>query len=465
MGLCGNFILIFIGLCGFLGVRVYKQTFAPVPKPDLDVAAYWGPGDKASYKEDTAVHPFKISYSTEVINKLKTKLEDLPEFHPPLEGTNFEYGFNSQHLKQVIKYWKDGYLSKWNLRQDYLNKYPHFKTKIQGLDIHFIHVKPSKATGKPVLPILLMHGWPGSVVEFYAVIDRLQKNTDYDFEMVVPSLPGYGWSQGSSKTGLGPAEIAVIMRNLMVRLGYPKFYIQGGDWGSLIGSNVATLFPENTIGYHSNMCAARPPTFAIKMFIASLHPTYFIPKDYVDFFYPFWSKFGFLLEESGYMHLQATKPDTIGTVLTGNPVGLAVYILEKFSTWTNKEYRDLPDGGLSKRFPMDAMLDNVMIYYLTNSITTSQRLYSEAFTYRQMGLSLDAVPTPVPFGCARFKHDLAQSTDWVLKDKYPNLLQSTYYNPGGHFAAMEVPDVLYKDLIDFIEKVQNFGKPTTNTEL
>uniref|UniRef100_A0A1B0CI09 Epoxide hydrolase n=2 Tax=Lutzomyia longipalpis TaxID=7200 RepID=A0A1B0CI09_LUTLO len=465
MGLFGNFILIFIGLCGFLGVRVYKQNFGPLPKPDLDVAAYWGPGDKATYKEDTTVHPFKISFSPEVISKLKTKLEDLPEYHPPLEGVNFEYGFNSNHLKQVIKYWKDGYLSKWDLRQAYLNKYPHFKTKIQGLDIHFIHVKPTKASGKPVLPILLMHGWPGSIVEFYSLIEKLQKNEDYDFQMVIPSLPGYGFSQASAKTGLGPAEVAVVMRNLMVRLGYQKFYVQGGDWGSLIGSVLVTLFPENSLGYHSNMCGAMPPTYAIKTFIASLHPTYFIPEEHVNFFYPFWSKFGFILEESGYMHIQCTKPDTIGTTLTGNPVGLAAYILEKFSTWTNSEYRNLPDGGLSKRFTMDAMLDNVMIYYLTNSITTSQRLYSEAFTYKQMGLNLDRVPTPVPTGCARFKHDLSHTIDWILKDKFPNLVHSTYHPDGGHFAAMEVPDVMYKDLMDFIKKVQNAGKTKPNNEL
>ncbi|XP_055698148.1 juvenile hormone epoxide hydrolase 1-like [Phlebotomus papatasi] len=460
MSLLKNFILIFIGMCGFLGVRIYRQTFGPLPKPNVDVAAYWGPGDRASYKEDTAVHPFKISYSAEVISKLKTRLENVPEYHPPLEGVNFEYGFNSNHLKQVIKYWRDGYLSKWELRQTYLNKYPHFKTQIQGLDMHFIHVKPAKASGRPVLPILLLHGWPGSVVEFYSLIEKLKGNEEYDFEIVAPSLPGYGWSQASAKKDLGYVEIAVIMRNLMTRLGYQKFYIQGGDWGSIIGSSLATLFPENVIGYHSNMCGAMAPSYAIKMTIASFYPSYFIPKEFVHFFYPFWSKFSFILEESGYMHIQCTKPDTIGTALTDNPIGLAAYILEKFSTWTNRDYRNLPDGGLSKRFTMDSLLDNIMVYYLTNSITTSQRLYSEAFTFRQLAMNMDRVPTSVPTGCARFQYDLSHSIDWTLKDKFLNLVHSTYYEQGGHFAAMEVPDVMYKDLMDFIGKVQNRGKAT-----
>uniref|UniRef100_A0A1B0EXX3 Epoxide hydrolase N-terminal domain-containing protein n=1 Tax=Phlebotomus papatasi TaxID=29031 RepID=A0A1B0EXX3_PHLPP len=349
----------------------------------------------------------------EVISKLKTRLENVPEYHPPLEGVNFEYGFNSNHLKQVIKYWRDGYLSKWELRQTYLNKYPHFKTQIQGLDMHFIHVKPAKASGRPVLPILLLHGWPGSVVEFYSLIEKLKGNEEYDFEIVAPSLPGYGWSQASAKKDLGYVEIAVIMRNLMTRLGYQKFYIQGGDWGSIIGSSLATLFPENVIGYHSNMCGAMAPSYAIKMTIASFYPSYFIPKEFVHFFYPFWSKFSFILEER-----------------------------------------------LSKRFTMDSLLDNIMVYYLTNSITTSQRLYSEAFTFRQLAMNMDRVPTSVPTGCARFQYDLSHSIDWTLKDKFLNLVHSTYYEQGGHFAAMEVPDVMYKDLMDFIGKVQNRGKAT-----
>ncbi|GAB0093635.1 Epoxide hydrolase [Sergentomyia squamirostris] len=462
MGLLGNFLLVFVGLIGFLGVKVYRETFGPVPKPELDVKAYWGPGDRAAYKEDTTIHPFKISYSEEVISKLKSKLNDFPELPTPLEGVNFEYGFNTNHLKQVVKYWREGYLGKWDLRQTYFNKFPHFKTKIQGLDIHFIHVKPNKPT-KPVLPLLLLHGWPGSVVEFYSLIDKLKANEEYDFELVVPSLPGYGWSQASAKTGLGPVEIGVIMRNLMVRLGHQKFYIQGGDWGSFIGSSISTLFPENVIGYHSNMCGAMTPGSTIKQIIASFYPSYFIPEEHVQWYYPFWPNFKYIIEESGYFHIQSTKPDTIGITLSGNPIGLVAYILEKFSSWTNRDYRELPDGGLSKRFTMDAMLDNIMVYYLTNSITTSQRLYSEAFTLRSLGLNLDRVPTTVPTGCARFRHDLAHSIDWVLKDKYVNLIHSTHNPDGGHFAAMEVPDVLYKDLITFIQKVQKRGK--VNSEL
>ena len=141
--------------------------------------------------------------------------------------------------------------------------------------------------------------------------------------------------------------------------------------------------------------------------------------------------------------------------MTSNPIGLAAYMLEKFSTWTNKEYRYLPDGGLEKlEYFQDAILDNIMIYYLTNSITTSVRLYAEAFSIKQMSYHMDRVQTAVPTGCARFKHDLAHSLDWQLKDKYTNLIHSSYIEDGGHFAAMEQPELLFKDFTEFVRKVE-----------
>lgn len=142
--------------------------------------------------------------------------------------------------------------------------------------------------------------------------------------------------------------------------------------------------------------------------------------------------------------------------MSSNPIGLAAYILEKFSTWTNVNYRQLNDGGwngFSSDFK-DAILDNIMIYHLTNSITTSVRLYAEAFSFKQMGLEIDRVPTDVPCGCSRFIHDLAHTMDWQLQEKFPNIVLSTYHNVGGHFAAMEQADLLFKDFSDFVQRVR-----------
>lgn len=328
-----------------------------------------------------------------------------------------------------------------------------------SLDIHYIHVKGDHKAGKEIVPLILIHGWPGSVREFYEVIPNLvkaTKNKKYDFDIVVPSLPGYGWSEATHKTGLSSTEMSIIFRNLMLKIGYNNFVVQGGDWGSIIGSSMATLFPDNVMGYHSNLCAlVTSPVGLIKNVIASFMPTKFVEPQYIDFHFPLGKKFLFSLEESGYMHFQATKPDTIGNALIGNPVGLSTYILEKFSTWTKAEYRSRNDGGLTEQFTMDALLDNIMIYYLSNMITTSMRLYAEHFCIKNAELKLERVPTNVPVGCARYKEDLLHELDWILEDKFKNIIHSKYYMNGGHFAAMELPDQFSNDFIMYMDTLWN----------
>lgn len=182
-----------------------------------------------------------------------------------------------------------------------------------SLRIHFIHTKDTTAKAKTVVPLLLLHGWPGSVREFYELIPKLiQAKDNVAYLVVAPSLPGYGFSEAAHVPGLSPTEMAIIFRNLMISLGYNKFLVQGGDWGSLIGSTLSTLFPENVIGYHSNMCATVSAGSSLKAYIASFYPSYFIPEEYTHFVFPMSSKFSYLLEETGYLHIQATKPDTIG---------------------------------------------------------------------------------------------------------------------------------------------------------
>lgn len=460
MGFFGRLFLVGMVLLTAVVFKQYRDMTAPMPVPELNLQRYWGPGDVKQYKEDVSIKPFKVNYGPEVIDKLRAKLNDVPPLTAPLEGTAFEYGFNTDRLKQIVSYWSTTYLDKWESgRQKFLNKFPHFHTQIQGLNMHFIHVKPSNVPkGTKVLPLLLLHGWPGSVREFYDIIPKLTTKSDdkpgFVFEVIVPSLPGYGWSQASAKKGLSPSEVAIVMKNLMSRVGFQKFYIQGGDWGSLIGNYIATYFQESVLGVHLNMCSIMTPLSYPKMFLAALKPSLFVDEQYVDYYFPLGSKFSSIIEETGYMHIQATKPDTIGTVLQGNPIGLAAYILEKFSTWTNPAYRNLQDGGLEKYFNLDTLLDNVMIYYLTDSITTSQRIYAEAFAADELKKEIDRIPTAVPAACAKFRHELMQQIDWILRDHFTNLVQSNHLSDGGHFAAMQLPDVLYKDFVQFIITVR-----------
>lgn len=455
MALIGRFIVIVLALLITNGIKTYRLKMGSLPKPTLDPNTYWGPGTPSSM--DTSIRPFKIDYGADVIEEMREKLSDkaLAKLREPMEGTTFNYGMNTKYLKTVLKYWRDDYLPKWTEKhQAYLNRYPQFKTKIQGLDIHFIHIKAGNAAeGKKHYPVLLLHGWPGSVVEFYDFIEKLKKEK-VAFDIVVPSLPGYGFSEAASKVGLNAVEMGVVMRNLMLRLGYNKFIIQGGDWGSVVGNSLATLYPENVIGYHSNMCATFAPMATVKTIIAGFYPKAFVPEEYVDWFYPYFSKLGGLIEETGYMHLQATKPDTIGAALTDNPIGLAAYILEKFGYWTDHSFRNLQDGGLTKYFTLDQLLNNLMLYYLPNSIQTSQRLYAETFSKEGMKYELDRVPMTVPAGCARFQYDLANVIDWALQEKFHNLIHSTYNKNGGHFAAFQLPDVMVKDFMSFVRKLE-----------
>jgi Predicted hydrolases or acyltransferases (alpha/beta hydrolase superfamily) len=181
-----------------------------------------------------------------VLQDLKRRLENHAPLTPPLETVGFEYGFNTDYLKKVIEFWKTKY--NWREREAFLNSFPQFKTTVDGLDLHFIHVKPKNVDKNTrVLPLLLLHGWPGSVREFYDLIPLLtipRKDMNFVFEVIAPSLPGYGFSEGASKPGLGAAEMAVVMKDLMERLGFKKFYAQGGDWGAALITNMATLFPD-----------------------------------------------------------------------------------------------------------------------------------------------------------------------------------------------------------------------------
>lgn len=339
-------------------------------------------------------------------------------------------------------------------------RYSQFMTNIQGLDIHFLHVKPKKTPpGVKVLPLLVLHGWPGSVRELYDVIDELTtpvEGKDVVFEVIAPSLPGYGWSQGAVRPGLGAGQIGIIFKGLMRRLGHDKFYVQGGDWGALIGSVMGTLMPDKVLGLHLNMCAVSTPITFIKQWLAAWWPALVYRADEMYMKGPK-EFFAFIMEESGYMHLQATKPDTAAAGLSDSPAGLAAYILEKFSTWTNPDQRELPDGGLLKsepHYPLENLLDNVMIYWVTGSVATSMRLYSENFSRAQQALALDFIPVKVPTACARFRHELLHQPDALLRDHFFNLVRSKDFSDGGHFAAMQLPKVLAKDVREAIADME-----------
>lgn len=310
-----------------------------------------------------------------------------------------------------------------------------------------MHVKAhtNDESNRTVVPVLLLHGWTSSVREFYDLITLLMHPDDkseYSFEIIVPSLSGFGWSEGSAKQGFGAFEQSILFRNLMLRLGHDRFYVHGSGLSSAIGSAMATIFPENIIGFHSTMCTVPTYLSLAKYLIAHAMPFYSKDAESKSEHSTFNEQFSLLIKEGGLVHLQATKPDTIGIVLSDNPVGLAAVILEKFTS-----YFDTIDR--------DAILDSLTIYALTNCFATSTRLFAETFSSRELSLHIPRVPTHVPTGCARFKNDIVHYTDWQLAEKYTNLVQSTHYKTGGQFAVMEVPEILYLDFLAFVDIVQS----------
>ncbi|XP_076299674.1 juvenile hormone epoxide hydrolase 1 [Lasioglossum baleicum] len=444
-----------------------SNVYSYVTESDLKVPVLpetnWG--SKKDGEVSTEIRPFTIDVPSKVIEDLKHRLATRRPYTKPLEDAAWTYGMSTTHLNTILDYWKDKY--NWTERQALLNKYPQFKTNIQGLDIHFYHVRPTnlpKNKNIKVLPLLMMHGWPGSIVEFQKIIPMLttpSADRDFVFELIMPSLPGYGFSEGAVRPGLSSAHVAVIFKNLMQRLKFDKFYVQGGDWGAHIAANMATLFPEKIIALHSNMCSLSTGSSLFWSIVGTYFPFLVnVDSEHYNKYYPLSTALSTLIEETGYFHLQATKPDTIGAALSSSPDGLAVYILEKFSTWTNKGYRRRNDGGLLEKHSLDELLDNIMVYWVTNSITTSMRLYAETLSSANRATKIEHHPIKVPTACAAFPNEILLVPESILKERYANIIQYHHMARGGHFAAFEEPELLANDIFTFIKKLRSIKSST-----
>ncbi|XP_023687361.1 epoxide hydrolase 1 [Paramormyrops kingsleyae] len=445
-----------------LGVVVY----ALLPRTKKEVLqtedGWWGAGDPPETAEDDAIRPFKVETSDEELEDLRRRIDQTRPF-PSLEDSQFNYGFNSHHLQKVVSYWRNEF--DWKKQVEKLNKYPHFKTKIEGIDVHFLHVRPRDLPeGTAVVPLLMVHGWPGSFYEFYGMLPLLTEPAnpgDIVFEVICPSLPGYGYSEAPHKKGFDSVCAARVFHKLMKRLGFSQFYAHGGDWGWLVTTNMAQLEPNTIKALHLNMAPPSKPNLPVvlSVMLGRWFPWLFgFTEHDVKRIFPYMKKvFGESLRESGYMHIQATKPDTAGRGLNDSPVGLAAYILEKFSTWTDPEFKNLEDGGLERKFSLEDLLTNVMIYWTTGSIISSMRFYKE-----NLGSGLNKphskIPVCVPTALASFPNELLHTPKLWVKQKYHNLCSFTPMARGGHFAAMEEPEMMAADLRKFIMQLERGTK-------
>ncbi|KAJ2947090.1 hypothetical protein O0L34_g16435 [Tuta absoluta] len=402
-----------------------KDNISTFDSASLDLQEWWGPKSLQG-NEDISIRPDPIRFEKGMIKDLKQRLRQHVKFQPPLENANFTYGFNSNALGFFINYWAEEY--PFEEREAYLNKFPQFKTNIQGLDIHFIHVKPKAPANKKVIPLLILHGWPGSIREFYDAIPLLTADSpdrDFAVEVVVPCLPGFGFSDATTRQGFGAIQKAVMLRNLMHRLGHEQFYVQGGDWGGIIGSYIATIFPKEILGFHANWGVV----------LSAIGLRSLIPLGEV------------LLAKTGYLHLAATKPDTYGMAFSDSPAGTLTFVLDGFSSGVTPDNANKPDGGLHDTFPPVALIDDVMFYWAKRKVTTAMRLYSETFNKKTQNSGIDGTRTPVPVWVTQGQHEFTKMGPEILKTKYDNLLNVSSLDFGGHFLAMQLPEVYSENVL------------------
>ncbi|XP_042908833.1 epoxide hydrolase 1 [Parasteatoda tepidariorum] len=405
--------------------------------------------------EDEAIHSFKINVSDDVLNDLKRRLEN-PRYETPVKDSNFRYGFNPDYMKEVVEYWKTQY--DWRKQEKELNKFSHFKTRIEGLDIHFMHIKPNLPEGSKIkiVPLMIIHGWPGCFMEFMKVSPLLttpRPGCPFVFEVICPSIPGFGFSESPHRKGLNARAAARIFISLMERIGYSKFYVQGGDWGSCIASLMARYYPERIIGLHVNMYLFNMLSLEKLNFVLLFVFPFLMSREEYKLLFPLKKTLRFFLGETGYFHMNATKPDTLGCGMSDSPIGAAAYLLEKFSVATNAENLDLPDGGLTQKFSLDELLTLVMIYWVNNNFTSAARFYKENVP-EMFKVIHEKVPVTVPSAVAHFPNEGLMLPKLLMSQQMKNLLFYTHMPKGGHFAAMEEPEIFAKDVWRFVEAVE-----------
>ncbi|MFC7531931.1 epoxide hydrolase family protein [Actinoplanes sp. GCM10030250] len=353
------------------------------------------------------IAPFRITIPQADLDDLSDRLSRT-RWPNEITDAGWDYGFPLARLRELAEHWRTGY--DWRTHETELNKLPHFTTEIDNQKIHFISVRSTKPDA---LPLVLTHGWPGSFLEFLDVIEPLSR----DFHLVIPSIPGYGFSGPTSERGWDIVRVARAWAELMDRLGYDRYGAHGGDFGSGISIALGSVAPERVVGVHVNYLPTRPaPDADIELSATDEARLAKIRQ--------------LIANRPPYQALQAQTPQTIGYALTDSPVGQLAWIAERFAQWTD------PRSPISD----DRMLTDVSLYWLTATAASSARLHRET--------PRGTAPCPVPLGVAVFAHDITQSVR-PLAERLYDIRHWSEFDRGGHFAAMEVPDLLAADIRTF----------------
>ncbi len=368
------------------------------------------------------IEPFTIAVADQLLDDLRSRLRNTRWPEAELVG-DWSQGMPLAWIQDICRYWAEEY--DWRRREALLNRFAQFTTEIDGLRIHFLHVR---SPHPQAMPLIITHGWPGSIVEFAKVIEPLTNPTAFGgeaadaFHVVCPSLPGFGFSAKPQTAGWGVDRIALAWTSLMDLLGYPRYGAQGGDWGSSITASLGAQDSEHCAGIHITLAmGARPEAVG--------EPT---PEEARALkgakYYADW--------DSGYSKQQSTRPQTLGYSLTDSPSGQAAWILEKFWAWTDC------DGDPLNVLGRDELLDNVMLYWVTATATSSARLYWESFGAARRTAHTVTIPT----GVAVFPKEIIPPVRRWMEPRYTDIRHWSEMPKGGHFAAFEQPELFVAEV-------------------
>jgi epoxide hydrolase len=375
------------------------------------------------------IQPFRIDIPEAELDDLRARLART-RWPDQLPGVGWDYGIPLDYVRELAEYWRSGY--DWRVHERELNAFPQYTTVIDGQRVHFLHVRSPEPDA---LPLILTHGWPGSVVEFTGIIGSLTDPAAHGwdrgdaFHLVVPSIPGFGFSGPTSDRGWDVRRVARAWDELMSRLGYQRYGAQGGDWGSSISRELGVAHPDHLIGVHLNMLLPQVPDG-----ISDLTKT---ERERVE------AMQRFRTAGSGYYAIQSTRPQTLAYALTDSPAGQLAWITEKFGEWTDD---GLPDQAVDR----DQLLTNVTVYWLTGTAGSSARLYYEVAHAAGWGRP---TPSTAPTGVAVFPREIAPPVR-RFAEQTNNIVHWSEFDRGGHFAAMEVPDLLVGDVRAFFRQLR-----------
>jgi pimeloyl-ACP methyl ester carboxylesterase len=387
-------------------------------------------------KDTALIRPFHINIPEAAVTNLRQRIQATrwPDKETVTDRTQ---GVNLDQIQTLVKYWGTDY--DWRKAEAKLNALPQFITKIDGLDIHFIHVRSKNPNA---LPIILTHGWPGSVFELLKIVGPLTDPEAYGgkasdaFDVVIPSMPGYGFSEKPKTIGWGPDRIGKAWDVLMKRLGYNHYVAQGGDWGSVVADAMGRQKPAGLLGIHVNMPATVPADIAKVLQSGGAAPAGLTAKEKAAF-----NSMNYLYTKGGgYAGIMVTRPQTIGYSLTDSPVGLASFFLDKFNDWTYS------GGDAQKVLTKDEILDDITLYWLTNTGTSSAQLYWENATNNFNVVEQRTREIHVPVAISVFPGEIYQAPKSWAEKAYAHLIYFHEASNGGHFAQWEQPQLFAEEL-------------------